>query len=403
MGIRLRIFGLVIIGAAQTALGQMGPSMVDVAPVKRQAVELTQPLVASIEPVTQSTVAAEEGGWVKQRMFDEGQILKAGAVLAKLDTELLEADLEAAEAAHRSAASGVEQAKAILANSQRDLDRMKQLYERKVAPEKEYQDSITQHAIYSAVLATRQAELAEKQALVNRLELTIRKSALITPLAGVVARRYIELGEWIRQGDPVAKIVQLDPLFVRVNVPESVIARVRLGAESRVLIDAMPGSALKAKVEQILPTADESSRTFAVKLLLANPTGAVRPGFFARAVLTSLDPSDSTLVPQDSIITRGTEAAVVVMRQGKAQIVPVRRGASDGQMVAVSPIKGELSDQDLVVVRGNESLRGGESLIPRNLPPPGAGQPPATSSAPSAPSAPPAPPASRSSPAADGH
>src|SRR5690606_13741963 len=77
--------------------------------------------------------------------------------------------------------------------------------------------------------------------------------------------------QWVRQGEAVADVVQLDPLFVRVNVPESVIPQLQSRGEATVIIDALGGETFTARVDQILPQADPNTRTFAVKLLLDNP------------------------------------------------------------------------------------------------------------------------------------
>src|SRR5688572_29132785 len=70
------------------------------------------------------------------------------------------------------------------------------------------------------------------------------------------------------------------------------------------------------------------------------------------------------VVPKDDVVPRGTDAHVVVARGGKAVVVPVTRGPSEGETVAVTPLKpGDLTDQDAVVIRGNEQIRGGEMLM----------------------------------------
>src|SRR5687767_14037478 len=113
----------------------------------------------------------------------------------------------------------------------------------------------------------------------------IEKSQVQAPVHGVVSKRHVEVEQWVKEGDPVADIVQLDPLWVRVNVPEGVLSRLTKGDEARITIDALGGEVFTGKVDQILPEADPASRTFQVKLILPNADGRVRPGFFARATL----------------------------------------------------------------------------------------------------------------------
>jgi membrane fusion protein (multidrug efflux system) len=187
----------------------------------------------------------------------------------------------------------------------------------------------------------------------------LKRTQVVAPFKGVIAKRHVEVGQWVEVGDAVADLVQTDPLFVRVNVPESVIARVKVGDEAEVQFDALGGEKLTGKVDQILPMADMGSRTFAVKVLLPNPEMQIRPGFFGRGVLTSSTQGARLLVPKDALVTRSGGSHVIVARDGKAALVQVERGPSEGGKIAVS---GDLKEGEQVVIRGNETLRGGEPL-----------------------------------------
>jgi RND family efflux transporter MFP subunit len=345
---------------------QMGPANVQVAPVELRKVHLTQPLVASVEPVTRSTLAAEEAWLVAERMFDEGQRVEKGAVLVRGNAELIQSQRNAAEAARVSAVARLEQAKAELENAKSEVGRIRRIAQNNVASEKEMSDAETREKVAIAIVDVRGAEIAEKKAEVDRLDLVLKRTQVVAPFAGIIARRHVEVGQWVEVGDAVADLVQTDPLFVRVNVPESVIARVNVGDEAEVQFDALGGQKLTGKVDQILPVADMGSRTFAVKVLLPNPEMRIRPGFFGRGVLTSASEAPRPVVPRDAVVTRSNGSHVVVARDGKAVVVPVERGPADGNMMAVS---GDLKEGELVVTRGNEALRGGEPL---------AFQPPAT-------------------------
>jgi RND family efflux transporter MFP subunit len=349
----------------------MGPPQVLVAPIEQKSVQRTQPLVASVEPVTRSTLAAEEAGLVAERNFDEGQRVSKGALLARTRTDLLEMQMTAAVAARASADAMLERARADADHATRELTRIRKLQSSNVGSEKEINDAISNDRVAKAMVAVRTAELAEKDAEVGRLKLMIEKSAVHAPFEGVVERRHVEVGQWIKQGDPVAEVVQLHPLFVRVNVPEAVISRIKIGDPATVTFDALAGvgdpsaAGVTGKIEQILPSADPSSRTFPVKILLPNPDLRIWPGFFARAMITSRAQGAGFLVPRDSIVTGGGKHHVVAAREGKAVLVPVKLGTGAGDKVSVT---GELNESDLVVVRGNEALRGGEMLMILNPP-----------------------------------
>jgi membrane fusion protein (multidrug efflux system) len=215
---------------------------------------------------------------------------------------------------------------------------------------------------------------------VTELERVRDKAEVHSPFEGVIARRYVEVGQWVKQGDPIADIVQMDRLHIRVHVPEEVIAGLSSETAAQVTFDALRSAdgkarTITAKVDQILPEADPASRTFTVKLLAENPKMELRPGFFARVVFSrKLEVADGVLVPRDAVVSRGESAHVVAMREGKAAIVPVKRGVAEADKVIVY---GELKQGEMVVVRGNESVMPGQTLIPLGGAPgaaPGGGQ-----------------------------
>lgn len=376
-------FVLLLCASAATSSAQFGgPVAVRVEPVQRRAWEVTQPLVASVEAVTQTTLAAEQPGLVLERMFDEGSRTKKDEVLVRMDVELLKLDRAAADAARKALEGGLEQSKVRAENSRNEEQRLKNLTDaRSAAAGREYRDALTLSRIDTTMVAVRTAELAQKTAEVQRLDTQIRKSEVRDPRGdGIVARRYVEVGQWVKQGDPVADVVWLDPVFVRANVPEYVIPKIKKGDSARVTFDALPEKEFTGTVDQIIPTADPASRTFPVKILLNNPDFVIRPGFFARATLLARSETPQFVVAKDAVVSTARGAHVVAAREGKAVVLPVKPAGAEGNKAY---ILGELREGDRVVTRGNEALRGGETLMIEGDPPPGAAPPasaPATES-----------------------
>ncbi len=329
--------------------------------------------MASVEPVTRTTLATEEAGLIAERLFDEGQRVEKGAVLVRGKTDLVQAQRDAADAALQSAIARLVEAKATAENAQREVQRVRRIVETNVGSEKELNDATTQEQVALATVSVRTAEIAEKKADVAHLDLLLTKATIVSPIDGIIARRHVEVGQWVNQGDPIADVVQLDPLHVRVNIPEGLIARIKVGDPATVTVDALGGQSFTGKIDQITPYPDAASRTFPVKILLPNPDHKIWPGFFARATITSQNATAGAtagfLVPRDAVTTSGAEHRVIVARGGKAVPVPVTIGAGAGDKISVT---GELTESDVVITRGNEMLRGGEDLIVQNAPPPNA-------------------------------
>lgn len=359
---------LYVLCLAAPAVAQRGPSAVMVAPVEQEAVPLTDPLVATVVPVLRTTIAAEQEGLVHERHFDEGKLVDEKALLLELNVDLLKAQKTAAEAARDSATAELNRAKLAAANAERELQRVQTLFQQQVAPEKEYLDAQTSFDSAKALISVREAQLAERVAEIARLQLQIDKTQVHAPFAGVISRRYVERGAWVRAGDPVADLVQLKPLWVEVNAPESVISRVKHGDVAYVAMPHIGIDKLEGKVDQIMPEGDAASRTFRVRVRIENSDGTLRPGFFARATLVNTSTEPQLLVPKDAVVRGAQGTYVVVARNGKAEIAPVRVIRQVGERTAIAPVAGPLAPGELVVTRGNESMPPGSDLQILNPP-----------------------------------
>ena len=119
---------------------------------------------------------------------------------------------------------------------------------------------------------------------------------------------------------------------------------------------AIPSRTFPGEVEAIVPLADRLARTFPVKVRLANTRHSILPGMAARASVPLPSPEASLAVPSDAVVRTETGFLVYVVREGKAALVPVKPGISEEGLIEV---RGELSEGEQVVVRGNERLRPG--------------------------------------------
>lgn len=359
---RFILFVLLMAVCPLVLWGQMPPAQVILAPVQQRNLTLERSLVASVEPVTRVKVAAEQDGLVQRRHFDEGQKVEQGAVLVELDRQLLEADLEAATAAVAAAKAAVRGTEAELTNAEEELSRLRQLRQGSATTVKEVRDAQTRQLALTSLLLQHQAEVRRNEALQRRISTALAKMIVRSPISGVVVKRWVEQGEWVQQGATVAEMLQLNPLFIRVNVPGRLVGELKQGQQVQLILES-EGRQISGTLEQILPEGDPASRTFPVKIQVGNADGRILPGLYARVSLEILSGDNAYVVPRDAVVTEGASSHVVAMREGKAQIVPVKLGAFTGSVVA---IEGELRPEDQLVVRGNEALRGGEVLIPMN-------------------------------------
>ncbi|MEE8219556.1 MAG: efflux RND transporter periplasmic adaptor subunit [bacterium] len=334
-----------------TAAQGRGPSPVVVVPVETKVLEATVTLVGTVHPATRSLIASETEGLVVCCPAEEGQSIRKGQLLAQLRRVPIDLKLREARAARQ-------RTEAEHTNARREAARRKDLYEQGVIAIEEYQVTAT-----SAQAAAER--VAEAQAVVARLEDELAQTSITAPFDGVVVKEHTEVGQWLNRGDPVVELLDLSTVDVIVPVPERHIAQVRRGEAASLILDALPGRSFTGQVSQVIPQANAESRTFPIKVQVANPDGLIKSGMFARVTLPVGRGRRALAVPKDALVSHGPVDLLFIVSDGMARQVAVKRGQATGNWVA---IEGPVTEGQLVVVRGNERLRDGMpvTILPPN-------------------------------------
>lgn len=209
-------------------------------------------------------------------------------------------------------------------------------------------------------IAQAEAEYRRATAAVERVEDDLARMRIVAPLTGFLVKKRVEAGAWVRPGDPVADLIDLDPIYVVGPVNEREIARLRLGGPARVRLDAYPKRAFRGEVAQIVPQADPQSRAFPVKVRIANPDHLIKSGMFARVTLEIGAGRKGVFVSKDAVVQREGGVGVFVVLDGVARYRPIRAGRAEAGLVEV--MDGSLSAGEEVVVLGNEALQDGAKV-----------------------------------------
>lgn len=277
-----------------------------------------------VEPVRGATVASEENGRVRGVPHDKGSEVPAGGVLVELDRRLLKADMEAARA----------QADLQEFNAERIV---KLFAAGKVS---EYEKVSAESARDQAVAAADAAELRWERA------------AISAPFAGLVADRYVEPGELVSPGTPVARVI--DPYVLKLvgSASEREVAWIREGAAATVTLDGADEPA-PGRVAWVGFEADPASGKFKVEIHLENPDLALRSGVVGRARIHKLTHRGVLAVPRDAVISGAGTAQVFVVEGDRAHRRDVELGPDQGLMVVV---ESGLAAGEQLVVRGQRDL-----------------------------------------------
>jgi len=290
-----------------------------------------------VEARTSVDVAFQVPGKVVMVGPDEGQLVRAGQVIATIDPT----DYRLT----------VEQAAAQADRSARDRDRNKPLLEAGSIALADM-DRLEAGARQSAAAA----DLARKKLADTRLE---------APMSGIIARRAIEIGATAAPGQPVFTIVDLDPVRVRVGVPEGDVGRVSVGAPATVRVPALDASFV-GRVSLIGVSADPATRSYMVEVSVPNPERRLRAGMVAEAMITTPRMVDAIMVPSTAVLhdggVNGTTLLYVVDGDGaRVHARRVTTGAARGDSLE---IRSGVDAGERVVVAGQQRLRDGARIQP---------------------------------------
>jgi len=332
--------------AAQNGKKQGAPPVpVRIARVEKKIVSDQISLVGTTQAIKKSTVAAEVPGVVEYFPVKEGDYVKKGDLLVSLRSTNLKLQLKGAVAAR-------EKTDANLENAKKELERVSRLKDANSIAERKYDE-----ALYNCRALSQ--ELVRNNAKIEQLEYEIAQKKVLSPFSGFIAGEHTQVGEWVSTGGAVVTLIDLSKIRITVDVPERYAVLLTAKGRVKVNVKSIPGKPLSGKIYAILPQGDSESRTFPVRINLANPGFKIRSGMEVFVTFDLARTRNALLVPKDSIVTSGEDKMVFSVAGGKA--VPVRvkvTGYFDGNVA----VEGNLKPGDQVVIRGNERLRPGQAV-----------------------------------------
>ena len=293
-------------------------------------------LLGTVEANREMKVSFKLGGKIKRLAFEEGQLIEEGALLAELDTAELSAQRERALAKRNKA--------------KRDLDRTRRLFDKHTVPLASLQDA-------RSLFISAEAEL---KIVEDGLENSIIKASF----TGRIIRKLSEVGEVVGPGTPVAILAEIDPILVKAAVPDNLTQKIGIGDVAYVRVDCYPQKTFEGTINRLETTADPLSRTLGAEVRLANPDEELKPGLIAHVEVIHREEGLRILVPLNAVIAFGSNPAVFVIENLKAERRAIAIGDIIGEEVEV--LEG-LSPLEMVVVNGQAYLNDGQQvLIDRN-------------------------------------
>lgn len=296
--------------------------------VSRGDIYSTYSGTAPIEAYAEATVVAKVAGEIVEVLSEEGEFVREGQVLARLDGDRLRLELE--------------QSDARLQQLRRDFARNRDLRDRGLISEGDF-DKI-------------QYEMEALEASNNLARLELSYTQIKAPIAGVIAERLVKTGNTIKVGDPVFQVVSLEPLVAYLHVPEREYSRIQSGMPATVNVDALAGVRLDARIARVSPVVDPATGTFKITVEVTDPGQRLKPGMFARIGIVSDMRANALQIPRGAILEDNGEPSVFVVDGDVAALRPVSTGYSANGNIEITA---GLSDGERVVVVGQAGLRDG--------------------------------------------
>lgn len=306
---------------------------VPVVEIVSSEVDSTIDVVGTVRARTSAMVSARIPGTVSVLHVREGDRVRKGQLLARLESLESAANASAAMAAIDEAKRGLDEAQAHRKLADATFARFKMLYDEQALTRQEFETYQTQRELAHQGAARAEARLRQMQETAKAAGAMADYSKIIAPISGIITSKQADLGATVFPGQPLMTIEDEGTYQLELAVPESYAAKVRPGALVKVNLDAVQKT-FNAKVAEVVPASDPGSRTFTAKVNIA--ANGLKSGMFGRANIALGTREKMILLPKVAVFERGNLTAVWVMdKNGIARMRLVKVGKPSGAQVEV--------------------------------------------------------------------
>ena len=325
---------------AQGAAFQPPPEAVTTIVTHEEQWPATLNAIGTMAAVQGVTVSADLAGTVDRILFDSGQAIREGAVLAVLDTRQEKAQLAAIEA-------------------QRELARL--TFER-------MEGLLNERVISRAEFDRATADFRQSEAQSAEIRAVIERKTIRAPFSGVLGIRQVNLGQYLAGGDALVTLQSINPIYVNFGVPQQTVGQIPVGRAVRVTTSDVATAEWNGRVTAIDSLVDEATRNIQVQATLANPNGRLRPGMFVQTEVMLGASQPVLALPASAISYAPYGDSVFVVAELKGEDGKAYRGVRQ-QFVKLGPARGDqvavlggLKPGDEVVTSGVFKLRNGAAV-----------------------------------------
>ena len=316
----------------------------NVVKVARDTIVVGPIISGELRPEREATVRAEIGGSMLQVAVEEGQAVRRGALLGRIETRTL-------DDARRSAQSSVRSAENQLDVARREAERTQQLVTAGAIAQRELD-------LARSSISTAEAQLADARSRLASAERELGDTVLRSPIAGIVSRRAVNTGDVVSVGTELFTVIDPSSMRLEAAVPSEDLALLRVGATVRFTVRGYD-QPFEGRIERIAPVADASTRQLPIYVSIPNVGGRLVAGLFAEGRVVA-ESADGLVVPLNAVNTGGPSPWVMRVAGGRTERVDVTLGLRDARTERVQVASG--------VNEGDTLLRGSAQGITPGTP-----------------------------------
>ena len=327
---------------------QQAVKTVEVAAVTKRAMSKLFDSSAVWEPLAKVDFSTDKGATVEKIYKKNGEYVKKGEVIVKLSDAQTEADFLQAKANYQSATSNYN-------ISRNNYQKFKTLYDKQLISYLEFSN-------YEATFTSAQGNLEVAKAAYMNAQNSYSKLVARAEISGVVGNLFIKEGNDIAAKEVLFTILNDKQMQSYVGITPEAISKVKIGDEINVRIDAL-AKEYKAKITELNPIADSTTKNFKVKLVLDNPDEEIKDGMFGNVIIP-VGESSVLSIEDEAIITRDLVNYVFKYEDGKAKQVEVTVGATNLPYTEIS--SPEIKEGDKIIVKGLFGLQNNDKVEIKN-------------------------------------
>lgn len=286
--------------------------------------------LGTFDPARQNVVGSDANGKIVSIKFEEGDQVRQGQLLAKVDDEMLQLQLDNAEVG--------------LEGNKNDDSRYSNLAK---------ENAVSGVQVEKTKLGVRSGEIQKKQ-----IQKQIKSTSITAPYAGVITKKMIDLGSFVGNGSQLFEITDISSLKLTVNVPERDVLKFRMGEQVSVRVDIYGDREFKGKITNISVVADRA-HNFKVQVVVPNPKRELMAGMYGSVRIGNSTSKKALSVPRLALVGSSKNPQVYVVRNNKAILTNFTAGTSDGDYIEV--VDG-IKKGDKIVVKGQVNLQNNSNV-----------------------------------------